>query len=87
MKNKVLATAVLAGTTVFLYQLAGVVRKINDWSVIWNPPTVADLLIAVVFALIAVGAALGINLKEFLGGAPANEATSIAIVPGKPTDQ
>lgn len=70
-----LAGVVLIGVTVFLYQVAQVIQKIQSWEVLWNPPTVGELLMAVVFGLMAVGAALGLdvpilvrNLLPSLGG-------------------
>lgn len=67
-KDHVLATAVMAGTVVFLYRLADVIAKLNDWSMMWNPPTVAQLLAAAAAALVAVGCALKLDLNNLKGG-------------------
>ena len=66
--HKTLALVVLAGLGTFLYQLAQVLTKISDWSVIWNPPTVGQILLAIVAALVAVGAALGLDPMKILKG-------------------
>lgn len=66
-KDHMLATAVFAGLVVFLYRVADVIGKLQDWSVLWNPPTVAQLLIAVAAALVAVGAALKLDLTNLRG--------------------
>lgn len=66
--HKTLALVVLAGLATFLYQLAQVLTKISDWSVIWNPPTVGQILLAIVAALVAVGAALGLDPMKILKG-------------------
>jgi hypothetical protein len=54
----------LAGIVVFLYRIADVLSKIQDWSVVWNPPTIAQILVALAAALVAVGAALKIDLNK-----------------------
>lgn len=56
----------LIGLTAFLYQLALVIGKIQTWEVIWNPPTVADMLQAVVYGLMAVLGALGLNVPDLM---------------------
>ena len=67
-RHRTLALAALAGLSFFLYQVAGILSKISDWSVIWNPPTVGQLLSAVAGALVAIGAALGIDVRKLIGG-------------------
>ena len=66
-RHQKLALVAIAGLSYFLYQVAGILSKINDWSVIWNPPTVAQLLSAVAGALVAIGAALGIDIRKLIG--------------------
>jgi hypothetical protein len=67
-KHRTLALVVLAGTGTFLYQIAGLLSKIESWEVIWNPPNVAQMLFAMVAALVAIGAALGLNVKTLFAG-------------------
>lgn len=66
--HRALATVVIAGLGVFLYQAAGVLQKIQTWEVIWNPPTVGDLLMAVVAGLAAVAAAAGLDVGNLMRG-------------------
>lgn len=61
-----LATILLIGATAALYKVAEVFQKIQTWEVIWNPPTVGDLLMAVVFGLAAVIAALGLDVPVLM---------------------
>jgi len=66
--QRTLASIVLVGVTVFLYQAAQVLEKIQSWEVMWNPPTVGQLLMAVVFGLGAVAAAMGLDLPVLAKG-------------------
>jgi hypothetical protein len=54
--------AVLTGFTVFLYELFEVIGKIQSWEVLWNPPTVSQMGMALVAGLVAILAALGVHL-------------------------
>lgn len=57
-----LAVLVLLGLTVFLYQMAGVIGKIHTWEVIWDPPTVSEMLSALVAGLVAILAGCGVDV-------------------------
>lgn len=57
-----LAIIVLIGISTFLYQMAGVLDKIQTWEVIWNPPTVAQMFLATASAIAAVLAATKLDI-------------------------
>lgn len=63
-----LAGVVLVGSIVFLYKIAELIGKIQSWEVLWNPPTVSEMLMAVVFGLMAVAAGVGLDLPALLKG-------------------
>lgn len=66
--QRMLLLAVLAGASTFLYMLKGILTRINDWSVFWLPPTQGELAGAVAAALVAIGAALGLDLPSTVKG-------------------
>lgn len=68
MRHRVLAIVVLGGLITFLSQIIPVISKIQSWEVIWNPPNVAQILTALVAALTAIAASLGLNLGELIKG-------------------
>lgn len=63
-------SVVLIGLTVLFYQIGNIVQKIQSWDIVWDPPTVGQMLIAVSAALGAVGAALKIDVSSFLRRKP-----------------
>jgi hypothetical protein len=66
--QRMLLTAVLAGLTVFLYLLKGILGRVNDWSVFWLPPTQGEIAGAVAAALVAITAALGLDVPTTVKG-------------------
>ena len=66
--HSVLLTAVLGGLGAFLYCLNGLLQKIDSWEIIWNPPQTGELLMCGFWAIMAVGAAMGLNVRTLLGG-------------------
>lgn len=66
------AMTLVVGIMVFLYKMAQLIGKIQSWAVLWNPPTVSEMLMTVVFGLAAVVAAtvvdLPLLLKTFMPG-------------------
>lgn len=68
MKTHVLASSLLICVIVFLYKVADVLHKVSSWDVLWNPPTVGDICVALAFALAAMALALGLNVRSFLEG-------------------
>lgn len=67
-RHRTLAVVTLTGLGVFLYQIADLLQKIQSWEVIWNPPNVAQILLAVVAALVAMGASMGLDLPTLAKG-------------------
>ena len=63
-KNKSLAAVVLFGLATFLYQFADILIKIQTWEIIWNPPTVGHMVIALASALGAVAAAIKLDVTK-----------------------
>ena len=68
MQQRSLAVVVLVGLVGFLYPLVDVLSKIQDWSVIWDPPNVSQLVFCAVCGLVAVGGALGLDIPALVQG-------------------
>jgi hypothetical protein len=68
MGQRGLAIIVLAGLGTFLYQLAPLLMKIQDWSILWSPPSVGEILLAIVAGMGAVAAALGLDIPALIQG-------------------
>jgi hypothetical protein len=58
----------LTGVTAFLYQLATILQAHQQWHELQGPAGVGELLMAMVYGLVAVGGALGLNLQRFVKG-------------------
>jgi hypothetical protein len=58
----------LTGLTAFVYQLASVLHEHSVWQDFQGPAGVGELLMAIVYGLVAVGGALGLNLQRFVKG-------------------
>ena len=67
-KYRTLAVVCGSGLIVFLYQMAGFIGKIQSWEVIWDPPQVSQMLIAIAAALASMLAALGLDVPELVKG-------------------
>lgn len=67
-KYRTLAFVLLAGLVTFLYQMAGVVSKLQNWQALREPVNAADMMVAVAAALVAMGAALGLDLPAMIRG-------------------
>lgn len=66
MKDNILASVVLAGMIAFLFPLMDMLNHIDNWEVIEQPHGVAQLIWCLICALVAVGAALGLDIKKFV---------------------
>lgn len=62
------ATAVLAGTISFLWCFKGLLEKVQTSEIVWNPPTQGELVECICWGLLAVGAALKLDLPLFAKG-------------------
>ncbi len=67
-KYRTYAVVLLAGLVTFLYQMADVIGKIQSWEVMWNPPEVSQMMTAIAAALVAMGAAIGLDLPSMVRG-------------------
>ena len=64
--HRILLTAVIVGLIAFLWPLADLVASLNNWTE-WSQPAAASKLIkCVIPALVAIGAALGLDLTQVL---------------------
>lgn len=68
MKQNSLAIVVIAGLVGFLWPLAHWMQKIDTWENAWNPPGVGEFILCICFGLVAIAAALGMDIKKFLAG-------------------
>lgn len=68
MTQRGLAAIVLVGLIGFLYPLAGVIQKITSWAVIWDPPAVGEIVQCIVFGLVAVAGAMGLDVPALIAG-------------------
>jgi hypothetical protein len=64
---------VLIGLTVFLTEMGNLLQKVQTWEVLWNPPTIGQVLLAMAGALGAVAAALKIDVARYLKRRPPAE--------------
>lgn len=65
-KDRLLITVVLAGLIGFLYPLYDFLGHIDNWEVIDQPHGISQLIWCVICGLAAIGASLGINIKNLL---------------------
>ncbi len=80
--HRVLAGVMLAGLVGFLYPLVGVLEELTEWETAWRQPAVAaELVRCMVSALVAMGAAAGLNVPNLLRGFGVSVGE---IPPGKP---
>ena len=64
--HRVLLTAVIVGLIAFLWPLSQLIASLNNWTE-WSQPAVsAKLIQCVIPALLAIGAALGLDLTQVL---------------------
>lgn len=63
-KDRGLALVVLAGLTGVLYQLQEILQQHSTWTDFRTPAGVGEIIFAVFCGLVAVGAALGIDLPS-----------------------
>ncbi len=67
--HRTLFTACFTSALVFIYQMGHLIGQLQDWSIIWNPPTVSKLILTVVLpALISFGTGLGLSLPKMALG-------------------
>lgn len=66
VRNYTLFGASLSAFVVFTGVMATIIWNIHTWKVIWDPPTVAQMLIALMLAGVALGAGLGVDLSPIL---------------------
>lgn len=64
--QRTLFVAFLAAAVAFLWTMYGLINELQDWSILWNPPSVAHMILGVIYALVAFGAALGISPAKLL---------------------
>lgn len=64
MKNKVFGSVLIIGLIGFLYPLSQVIGDLNSWNEWDHPSTVSKLIRCLIFALIAMAGAMGINVSD-----------------------
>lgn len=74
-QHRTLALAFGAGLLVFLYGMADIVGKLQDWSIIWAPPSVGRMLFYAAGGLSAMLTALkldigALNVGQLFGRPP-----------------
>ena len=66
--HRTLATAVLGFAVAFLYQFATVLQSLQDYEQLWNSPKIGgDVVMGLIYGLVALGAALGLNVRRMIG--------------------
>ena len=64
--HRILLTALIVGLVAFLWPLSQLIASLNNWTE-WSQPAVsAKLIQCVIPALVAIGAALGLDLTQVL---------------------
>lgn len=72
-KHRTLATAVLVGVIGFLYPLMQVFLELKSWEGAWEQPALAGKLIwCLICGLMAMAAAMGLNIGNLLRGVGIN---------------
>ena len=66
--QKTALTVFLVGAFVFLYLGAGILDRTPDWAVFGTTAGVSDVFWLLSAVVAAVGAALGINVREMVAG-------------------
>lgn len=68
MKDRTLATACLAFSIAFIYQLSEILKRHSEWSEFRVPAGVGEILFALVCGLMALATALGMDLDSLIKG-------------------
>lgn len=79
-QHRTVATACLAFLIVFGWKVSAVLSALQSWQAWDQPKVAADLVQALVFGLVALGLALGLNFGSLLRGFGIS-------IGGGPTDQ
>lgn len=67
--HRTLFAACLASIIVFATNFGLLIAQLQDWSIIWDPPTVSKMILTVfVPALISLGTALGLSIPKMFNG-------------------
>lgn len=66
--NRTLFVVALAGAIGFLYQLSEILLKHTAWLELKQPAGVGEILFAVVCGLLAVAAAMGLDMPALIRG-------------------
>lgn len=66
MKNNIFSSVFIIGLIGFLYPLSQVIGDLNDWTEWDHPSTVSKLIRCLIFALIAIAGAMGINISDMI---------------------
>ncbi len=63
--HRVLFGAFLTSAVTFSISFAMLIGQLQDWSIIWEPPTVSKMILTVfVPALVSFGSALGLSVPK-----------------------
>lgn len=77
------ATCVIAGAVSFLWCFSELLDKIESWEIAWNPPSTGELLQCVCWGLLAIGAALKLDVPLFAKGLTVDFASLATLLKGK----
>lgn len=64
MKNKICGSVFIIGLIGFLFPLSQVIGDLNSWNEWDHPATVSKLIRCLIFALIAIGGSMGMNILD-----------------------
>lgn len=65
--HRTLLAVIVGALSVALYQLQGIIATLQDWSYLWQPPSVAQLVGIGALFCAAIAAALKLDLGEIKG--------------------